>query len=132
MRNAWEIRSHLRDDRLKALIEHLLQVIVLPPGLRHVMVGEDLPSSGCKKSRTKNIQVYFRSAAGQAQKRVVMFVSLRLAISRHLGIVQSQSGCVVAKGKHNMDKTDARFVRFDDRLCHLPLGFELLKARLNS
>ena len=63
-----------------------------------MMIGEDLPTGGGQKSRTKNIQVYFRSAAGQAQERVVMFVSLWGATAGHLSVVQSQSGGVLPEG----------------------------------
>src|SRR6266851_635173 len=116
MWNAGEIRGHLCCHWLKSLIEHFLQIIILPPRLRHVMIGENLPVGGGEKPSTKSIQVYFRTTPGQAQERVLMFVSLRLAIARNLGIVQSQSGCVLSEGKHNVDKADARLIRFDNRL----------------
>ena len=60
-----------------------------------------------------------------------MVVGCRLAISCHSGIVQSQSGRVVGKGKHNMNETDTRFIGSDDRLCHLALALEFFKAALN-
>ena len=95
---------------LNALIEHFLQIIILPPRLGHVMIGEDLSAGGGEKSCAKHIQVYFRTSPGEAQERIIVFVGCRLATARHPGIVQSQSGGVVAEGKHNMDEADARLI----------------------
>ena len=128
MRDSREIRSHLNGYWLKPLIEHFLQIIVLPPRFGQVMIGENLSSSGGEKSRTKSIQVYFRSAPSEAQERVVMFISLRYATAGYLSLVQAQSGSVRLDGKHNVDKADAGLVRLDDRLRHLALGLELLKT----
>ena len=57
-----------------------------------------------------------------------MFVGRRLATARHPSVVQSQSGSVLAEGKHNMDEADARLVGLDNRLRNLALGLELLEA----
>jgi hypothetical protein len=51
-----------------------------------------------------------------------------LAIARQPNIVQSQSRSVLPKGKHNVDEANAWFVGPDNRLRHLALGLELLKA----
>src|SRR2546425_8661983 len=77
---------------------------------------------------TKNIQVYFRTAPGKAQERVVVFVGRWLATARHRSVVQSQSRSVFAEREHNMDKADARLIGLDNRLRNLALGLELLKA----
>lgn len=61
MGDVGEIGRHLGNLRLEVLIEHLLQFVVLPPGFSDVMVGEDLPIIGCKKSGAKNIKVYLGS-----------------------------------------------------------------------
>src|SRR5207244_8361381 len=130
--NAREICCHLSNHRLKTLIEHLLQIIILPPRLGHVMIGEDLSAGRGEKPSTKNIQVYFRTAPGKTQEWVVVFVDGWLATARHSGVVQSQSRSVFAEGKHNMDEADTRLIRLDDRLRNLALGLKLLKAAVYS
>src|ERR1700721_78400 len=92
------------------------------------MVGEDLSGSRGQKPSSKNIQVYFGTIPGNAQERVIMFVDRWLATARHFGVMQSQSGRVVAEGKHNMDEADARLIGLDNRLCHLALGLKFLEA----
>src|SRR5258707_10280615 len=132
VRDSRKVRSHFHRYRLKPLIEHFLQVVVLPPRLGHMMIGEDLSTSGGEKSRPKRIQVHFRSAPNEAQERVAMFVSLRFATAGHLSVVQFQSGSAFSEGKHNVDKANTGLVRLDDRLRDLALGLELLKAGFYS
>jgi hypothetical protein len=110
------------------LIEHFLQIIILPPRLGHVMIGEDLSAGRCEKAGTKNIEVYFRTISGKAQEWVVVFVGRWLATARYPSVVQSQSGSVLAEGGHNMDEADARLIGLDNRLRNLALGLKLLKA----
>src|SRR5260370_28542325 len=45
---------------------------------------------------------FLQAAAGKAQERVVMFVSLRGATAGHLSVVQSQSVGVLSEGKYNV------------------------------
>ncbi len=92
------------------------------------MIGEDLSAGGGEKPSTKNIQMYFRTIPGKAQEWVVVFVGGWLAAARQPSVVQSQSGGMLAEGKHNMDEADARLVGLDNRLRSLALGLELLKA----
>ena len=42
--------------------------------------------------------------------------------------MQFQSAIVIAECHHNMDKTDARFVSVDNRMCNFSLSFDFLKA----
>src|ERR1700744_2585189 len=106
MWNIGEICSHLSNIRIKALIEHLLQIIVLPPWLCYVVIGENLSAGGGKKPCAKNIQVHLGTIPRNTHEWVVVFIGCRLTAARHLRVVQSQSGCVIAEGKHNMDKAD--------------------------
>ena len=92
------------------------------------MIGEDLSAVGGEKPGAKNIQAYFRTIPGKAQEWVVVFVGRRLATACQPGVVQSQSGGVVAEGNHNMDEADARLVGLDNRLRNLALGLQLLEA----
>ena len=88
MWNAGEIRRHLSNNWLKALIEHFLQVVVLPPGLGDVMIGEDLSASRGEKPSAESIQVYFWATSGQAQQWVAVFVGCWLATACHPSVVQ--------------------------------------------
>src|SRR5258708_29312201 len=124
------MRGPPSNHRLQPLIEHFLQIVILPPGLGHVMIGEDLSAGGGEKPRTKNIQVYFRTKSRKAQERVAVFVGGWLATARHPSVVQSQSGSVFAESKHNVDEADARLVGLDNGLRNLAFGLELLKAAL--
>src|SRR5947208_9308075 len=112
------------------LDRHLLHIIILPPGLGHVVIGKDLSACGSEKPSAKNIQVYFRTSPGEAQERVVVFVGRWLATACHSSVVQSQSSSVFAEGKHNMDEADARLIGLDNRLRNPALGVELLKGGL--
>lgn len=63
-----KICCHLSNLWLDALVEHLLQFVVLPSGFGHVMVGEDLSVIGCKESSAKNIDVHFRADPCEAHQ----------------------------------------------------------------
>ena len=58
MGDTGKIGRHLCNLWLKALIEHFLQFVVLPPGFGDMMVGEDLPIIGSNKPGAENIKVY--------------------------------------------------------------------------
>jgi len=92
VRNTGEICCHVGNHWLKTLIEQFFQIIILPPRLGHVMIGEDLSAGGGEKSGTKNIQVYFRTTSGKAQEWIVVFVGRWLAAARYPSVVQSHPG----------------------------------------
>ena len=71
MWNAREICSHLSYHWLQALIDQFLQIIILPPRLSHVMIGENSSSVGDEKAGAENIQVYFRTISGEAHERML-------------------------------------------------------------
>src|SRR5260370_23807169 len=128
MRSGGEICCHFGDHRLKALVEHFLQILILPPGLGHMMIGENLCVGGGEEPCAKSIQAYFRSVAGEAHKWVVVFVSGWRATAGNLSVVQSQPSGVVAESQHHMDEADAWLIGLDNRLRNLALGLKLLQA----
>jgi len=105
---------------------------MLPPRLRNMMIGENLSVMGCEKPRPENINVHFRARSSEAQQWVVVSVGCRLAITRHPGVVQSQSGRMIGKRKYNVDEADARFIGLDNRLRHLAFTLEFFRAALNG
>src|SRR5260370_35617811 len=116
MRSAGEICCHFGNHRLKALVEHFLQILILPPGLGHMMIGENLSVGGGEEACAKSIQAYFRFVAGEAHEWVVVFVSGWRASAGTLGLLQSQPSAGVAESQHHMDVTDAWFLGLDNRL----------------
>jgi hypothetical protein len=98
MRDAGEIGRHLGNLRLEALIEHLLQFVVLPPRLGHVMVGENLSIIGSQKPGAKNIKMYLGTDPCKAHQGIVGLVGLRLAGACDRRVVQFQPGIVLGKG----------------------------------
>src|SRR5262244_3985176 len=123
MCNTGEIRGNFRDHGLKTLIEHFFEIVVLPPRLGDMMVGENLSVGRSEKSGTKNSHVYFRTAPAKARERVVVGIGGRLATAGQPGVMQSQSRLVVVERNHDSDETDARLIGPDNRLRHLALGF---------
>src|ERR1700751_147001 len=125
MGDTGKIGRHLNNLRLEARIEHLLQSFVVPPGLGYVMVGEDLSVIGCQESCAKNIEVYLWSVFCKAHQGVVGPVGHRLTGWGERRVMQFLAGLVIVECQHNMDKTDARFISVDNRLCEVPLALEL-------
>jgi len=124
------MRSFQQVTGSKPLIHQFLQLVILPPGLGHVMISENLSAGGDEKPCAEGIQVYLRPVPGNAHERVVgsSVVGWPLLVTR---VMQSQAGNVVAEGKHNMDEAHARLIGLDDRLRKLALGLKLLKAAFN-
>ena len=110
------------------MIEHFLQIVILPPRLGDVMIGENSSSVGDEKAGAEDIQVYFGTIPGKTHERIVVFVGRRFTGARHPSIAESQSRSVVAKSKHNMDEADAGFIGLDDSLSKLAIGLNLLEA----
>jgi len=74
--------------------------------------------------------VYFWTIPGKAHERIVVFVGLRFTGARHPSIAESQSCCVVAESKHNVDEADAGFISLDNSLSELTVGLNLQEAAL--
>src|ERR1700749_2202138 len=119
MRNIRKIACHLNNLRLKPLIKHLLQLIILPPRFSYMMIGENLTFFGDKKAGSKNVQMHFRPASSKADKRIVLVVSLWLSIACKPRIVQLQSHVVVAEANHDVNQADARFIVLNNGMCEL-------------
>src|SRR5215471_12343270 len=77
--HARKIYRHLCGHWLNTLLRHLLQIVVVPPRLGDMMIGEDLSFVGDEKSGPENINVYFRTVARYSNKRIPMVVSHRFA-----------------------------------------------------
>src|ERR1700743_3227286 len=114
MRSIREIGCHLHDHRLKSLIKHLLQFIILPPRFSYMMIGENLTFFGDEKAGSKNVHMYFRPGSGNADKRIIEFVRHWLSSASKACIVQHQCRGVVAEAKHYVNQADARFIVLND------------------
>src|SRR5262249_6238122 len=109
-----------------------LQIVILPPGLGYMMVGENLAAGGNEKPGAKKSHVHFRTAPGKAHQRAVVLISGRLATARQSGVTQSGSAGAVPESKHDTDEADARLIGPDNRLRHLALSLEFLNAAFYS
>src|SRR3954447_13534242 len=78
---ARKIYRHLCGHGLNTLLRHLLQIVVVPPRLRDMMISEDLSLVGDEKSGPENIKVYFRTVARYSNERIPMVVSHRFAVA---------------------------------------------------
>src|SRR5262249_43554927 len=101
-----------------------------PPRFGHMMIGEDLPVVGDEKAGAKNIQMYLRTGAGDAQEGVVVLVRHGFACAGYARIVQRQFRRPVPKTDDNMNKAYAGLVGLDNRLRDLTFGLKPLQAPL--
>src|SRR5580704_1755061 len=95
-----------------------------------MMIGEDLPLVGDKKSGAENIEVYFRTGAGHTQERVIMLVCYRFACACYSRIVQLQSCCAITKANDNVNEAHARLIGLDNRLRDFAFSINSLQAPL--
>ena len=107
---------------LDTLIEHFLQIVILPPGLGYVMIGENSSGVRDEKPRAENVQVHFGATPGEADERVVVLVGGRLSAACYSCVAQSRAGSVLAKSEHDMDEANTGLIGLDDSLGKLAFG----------
>ena len=76
----WEISGQIRDPRIKPLAGNGGQLVVLPPGLRYMMIRKDAAFAD-DETRSEKISANFRCVAFQRIHRVAIAVVERLAIA---------------------------------------------------
>src|SRR5277367_4112930 len=108
MRSIREIARHFRYLRVKPLIKHLLQLIILPPRFSYMMIDQNLTFFGDQEAGSKNIRMHFWPVSSKADKRIVELVGHWLSIACKPCVVQPQSRDVVAEAKHDVNQADAR------------------------
>jgi len=123
-----EICCHFGNFRLDTLIEHFLQFVVLPPRLRHMMIGENSSRVGDEKPSAEDIEVYLGTNPCEGEEWIFALIGRRLAAGCQPGIAQFQSAIVLTKSQHDMDKADTGLIGLDDSLSKLAFGLNLLEA----
>src|SRR5579863_7755819 len=92
------------------------------------MIGEDLALVRNQKPGAENIEVYLRTAAGNAHERIAMLVCRRFACACHALVAQFQSGRALAEANYHMNEAHAGLVSLNDRLGDLASSLKPLQA----
>src|SRR5262249_5722493 len=122
--------GHLDYFGIETLGEHFFQFITAPPRFCDMMIGENLAIGRDKKAGAEDVEMHFGPCAGEAEHGIVALVSERIAGRSYAGVVKRESTVMVAKGKHHVNETAARFVGLDDVRGKATAALELLDAPL--
>src|SRR5262249_42740310 len=95
-----------------------------------MVITQDLPARRDEKTRTKNIEVHFRTAPGDAQERIVVLVGHGFTGACDSGVVQRQSCCVITEADNNVNQANTGLVRLDNSLCNRSFALQSFKSGL--
>src|SRR5467141_3391147 len=117
-----EIGGQVRDGGIKPLAGNGGKLVILPPGLRHVVIGENAAFAD-DESGAKEISANFGRAAFQGINRVAITVVEWIAIRIDPAVTQRAAGSPVDEGAGYMKEAHAWRIRTDYLFRGLRLGF---------
>src|SRR5467141_3046948 len=117
-----EIGCQFRNRGIQPLAKNGGKLVILPPGLRHVVIGENAAFAD-DKSGAEEISANFGCAAFQGINRVAITVVEWLAIRIDPAVTQRAAGSPVDEGAGYMKEAHAWRIRTDYFFRGLRLGF---------
>src|SRR5271156_2644075 len=97
-----KIGAYRRNLRLQSLAGDLGDLVVLPPRLGDVAIGDYPPIRSGDEASAENIELHFRSFAFQRQNRIAFAILNRLALLVEAGVMQAAPRLLVVERHGHM------------------------------
>src|SRR6516165_2288233 len=118
----WEIGGHRTDHGLQALLRDTSQVVVVPPRLRHMMIGQNLPVIDDEPC-SKEVGSHFWRLTLERINDISVAVLQRFAVVTDCAVSQRPSRSSVDECHRNMQQAHTWPVGTDHVLGSRGLGF---------
>src|SRR5439155_10582816 len=113
----------------QALLGQGPEILVVPPRLDHVMVGEDTAACGHKKPRPQRMHQEFWPSPFEREYGITLVVQRRSAVRSEPGIMQVPRGGLLLKTHCQMNQANARGIGANDLLSQESFRVGLAHAR---
>src|SRR5580658_260813 len=128
-RIAGKIGAYDGNLRLQSLAGDLGDLVVLPPRLGDMAIGDYSPIRSGDETGAENIQLHFRPFAIQRQNRIAFAVLNRLALLVEAAIAQAASRLLVVERDGDMQQADGLDVQGNNTSRGLTFCFEPFQSR---
>jgi len=106
-RVAREIGADIGNFGLKALRRDVVQLIIFPPRLGDVTIGDDAPVCAGEEAGAEDVYLHFGTAAAGGEERIAVAILQRIAFGIEAGVAERLAALLFAEGDRNMEQANA-------------------------
>src|SRR5580704_11987771 len=116
--------------RLERIPGNWNEIVVVPPRLKHMMIGQDVPGGIHQETGAENVGTYGAAISFGSNHGVSTAIDQRVAIGVKPGEPELRAALLFVEANYRVDEAHAVGIIAHDLLCDTGLAFKLSDPRI--